>query len=559
MSDSRIGAKPTTAKPQPSPKAAGTTAPGAPAAVRPAGDSLSLSPAARQATRPSTPPTPPGGTGAGTNVRAEVTDRDVTLEAQVGERTRLVARQVTGSPTMMNGATLLKLEHDLGDNTTLFTGVGNLPGFYNRSIGPNERIDAPHVAAFAGVEDIRGTRKPLGLGVDLDLRLQSVAVATVAYNQGIGKIDANTSAGLSKATVTGEMNLTRKFGAVEASLGYGHHVDLGHVGSYYVMGGEGLAPRTHWLQGGVGTRAAGVDLRLDAYVPLETASNEFSDQAKLRASVAGHKYLPEVGVTMTRAGLERIDATKGLEVAPGWDATASVSAWRPLGAQPEVMAGVGLRWTPGKKAATRPATRPADDWRTQAPTPRARATHRVDTPRLSQWFSPAEIAAMRGKSVEELAKVLRSPEQVVAYLDQHVSYDNQRLADSKGDYGSLTPNQVASLLKGVCRDQHPFVVSVMKEGQQIEGRAIGYVSPDTSHAIAVYRDPATNKWNVIEYGRIHRTEAATAAEAFEAVRPDALVYADWSQGGPNQKNHQRTIHYSETAREYYRFVQPSKR
>lgn len=554
MSDPRLTTKPTTtATPKPAPaapKAAPTVVP--PAAPKVAGDTLSLSAAARQAP-------PPGRSGAGTNVRVEATDRDVTLEAQLGERTRLVARQITGSPTMMDGASLLKIEHDLGDHTTAFAGAGNLPGFYSHSIGPNQREAMPHVAAFAGVEDVRGTRKELGLGLDLDLRLQSLAVATVGYNQATRKVDAATSAGLSKATVTGEMNLSKRFGAVEASVGYGHHVDLGHVGSYYMTGGDGVAPRTHWVQGGVGTRAAGVDLRLDAYVPIETASNEFSDQAKVRASVGGHRYLPEVGVTMTTGGLERVDAMKALEIAPGWEAAATVSAWRPLSGRPEIAAGVGVRWTPGKKASSRPATRRADDWRAQAPTPRAQADHVVDRPRLAQWFTPMQIAAMRGKPVEELAKTLRTPEQVVAYLAQFVTYDDDRLKDSKGDYGSLTPNEVASLLKGVCRDQHAFMLSVMQEGQGVEGRQIGYMSPDTSHAIGVYRDPGTGKWNVIEYGRIHRTEAATAEQAFEAVRPDALVYGDWSQGGPDEKNHQRTIRYSETAREYYRFVQPSKR
>ena len=97
----------------------------------------------------------------------------------------------------------------------------------------------------------------------------------------------------------------------------------------------------------------------------------------------------------------------------------------------------------------------------------------------------------------------------------------------------------------------------MKEAGAAEGRTIGYVSPDTSHAIAVYQDPKTGRWNVAEYGTIHYTQAASAEEAFERVRPDALVYSDWSGGGPNQKQHQVNIRYSETAREYYRFVQPS--
>ncbi|GEM_PF-3977306 len=535
------------------PKSTGTDAPEdppkdtpeGPAKKQASGDRLLLSSEASRATRPV--------------VETEVTDQDVTVGVQLSDKAKLTGRYVHDSPTMMQGAGLLKVDYRLDDSTTAFAGAGHMPGFFRNTIGPNERVNTPHSVLFAGFEDVRGNHTELGRGFRLDFGLQTVAVASMAYNHASRHVDASSTAGLSKATVTGEATLSRRFGNVEASIGYGNHLDLGMIGTYYTAGGKGLFPQTHFLQGEIEGKAGSVDFRASAYIPLATASNEFAADPKLRAEISA-PYLPILSAVVSPRGLEQLEATKSWAIGSGWDATASASVVRPFD-KPEYSAQVGLRYSFGPKSSSRPpqrATRPPEDYRAEAPRPRQTSEVPVGHPRLRDYFNRTEIQAMRGKSVEELASLLKTPEQVVAYLEEFVRYDDDRLKDAKGDYGSMTPNEVARLLKGVCRDQHPFVVSVMKEGQGVNGKTIGYAAPDTSHAIALYQDPDSGKWNVIEYGRIHYTRADSAEEAFDRIRPDALVSGEWSEKGPNGKNHQQSIRYSETARTYYRFVQPSK-
>ncbi|MBM3267127.1 MAG: hypothetical protein FJZ01_05700 [Candidatus Sericytochromatia bacterium] len=551
--DGRIAAVPPPRRPQRNP--------GAPRrdGQAPPPDSLALSPEARQRAAAAGAGDPPR---CSSNLATELTGEDVTLSARLGERFRLSGRFFHSSPTMLQGGGLLKLDYDLGRDVTAFAGGGHLPGFFNRTIGPNEAVSAPHSVGFAGIEAAPSREFDLGGGFRADLGLHALGVATLAYNHGTGAFDPSSSAGLSKATVTGEAGVSRRFGSMSARVGYGNHLDLGMIGSYYLTGGSGLFPQTHFVEAGVSGQAGPVLYRADAYLPIASATSDFSADPRFRAAISMPRstWAPDLAITASARGVDRIEAARTWRIAGNLDASVMAAVADPFGGRPEVQAGVGLRLNfGGGGGRPRPATHPSPDWRSE---PDRRPTRGpaapVRQPRLRDYFSQAEINAMKGKPVAELAGILRTPEQVVAYLDEFVRYDNARLADPKGDYGSLTPDEVARLLAGVCRDQHAFLVSVMKEGQGIEGRQIGYLSPDTSHAIAVYKDPASGRWNVVEYGRIHYTQAGSAEEAFERIRPDALVYSNWSDGSPGDKRHQVDIHYSRTAREYYRFVQPSR-
>lgn len=499
--------------------------------------------------------------GRGSEIDAELTDTDATVGLRFGERVRFSGRVIHSSPTMMQGAGLIKLDYDLTSRVTAFAGAGHLPGFFRNTIGLNQSVVTPHSVAFAGVEAAGGKHFDLGAGFQADFGLHSLAVATLAYNHDLSKLDMNTSAGLSKATVSGEVGLSRRFGEdLLAHVGYGNWLDLGMIGAYYVTGGRGFFPQSHFLQAGITRQAGPLTYQAEAYLPLASATSDLSAEPRIRVSAGARAvpWLPDVALTGSPRGLDGVELRKSWNITGSLDGSAYMAADRPFEQDRSLRAGIGLRHAFGGRPRPRPATSPGPDWRAE-PSRRRHLGPAAFTasPRLADFFSPAEIRAMRGKSVEELAKILRTPEQVVAYLHEFVRYDHDRLADPGSDYGSLTPDEVARLLRGVCRDQHPFLVSVMKEGQGIEGRTIGYVSPDTSHAIAVYRDPRTGRWNVAEYGTIHYTQAASAEEAFERVRPDALVYSDWSGGGPRDKQHQINIRYSRTAREYFRFIQPS--
>jgi hypothetical protein len=478
----------------------------------------------------------------------------------VSPRLSFSGRFFHGSPTMLQGGGLLKLDYDLAPSVTAFAGGGYLPGFYRHSIGPDARIASAHTVGFAGVEAAPKASWDLGNGFAADLGLRALGVATLAYNHEARGLDFNTSGGLSKATLTGEAGLSKQFGDVNLRVGYGNHLDLGLIGSYYLTGGGGLYPQTHYVEAGVGGVAGPMAIRADAYMPIETATSDFAADPRLRVKVGlpASAWAPDLAITAGSQGIDRVELSRSWRLGDV-DASLMGAMAQPPGGKTEFQAGVGIRIAlGGKERSGRPVTRPSPDWRAEPDrAPYRGATARTATPRLRDWFSRDQIAALKGKSVAELAEILKTPEQIVANLSEFVTYDGARLADPEGDYGSLSPDEVARLLRGVCRDQHVFLVEAFKEGAGVEGRQIGYLSPDTSHAIAVFKDPATGRWNVAEYGRIHYTQAASAEAAFEQVRPDALVYSNWSDGTAADKRHQVDIHYSRTAREFYRFVTPS--
>lgn len=488
-------------------------------------------------------------------LHSDLTSRDVTVGAELGGDTSLTARYIYNSPTMMQGAALLKLDYRPYENVTLFAGAGDMPGFYRNEIGTNRSVSTPTSAMFFGVASDDGKHWDLGQGYQLDGKVQIFGVGTLATNSETTGLDKPTMMGLSKATVTSDLTVSRKFGGIDATLGYGHHVDMGMAGTYYVTGGTGLFPQTHFLHGSIQGESGSLSYRADAYLPISSATNDFASTPKLRGELESSSYLANLSMVAGKRGVERIEATKTWYRSGAFEATASVGIDRPFDSDREVMAELQLRY--GFDGPTRPrrTSLSSSDYRAeQRPHQHEQPAIPYVQPRLTDFFTPAQIKAMRGKSVEELSKILKTPEQVAAYLSTFVSYDEARAADENGDLGSMTPNEVARLLTGVCRDQHPFVVEVLRQ-EGIDAKTIGYASPGTSHALAFFQDSKTGKWNALEYGRVYRTEADTPEQAFERLRPDALVSGEWSANGPNGKNYQQSIRYSETAREFYRFVQ----
>lgn len=469
---------------------------------------------------------------------------------------------------MLKGAGLVKLDYQLDEQNTAFAGAGFMPNFFRSEIGTNERRPSPTSVFFAGLDGRHETGWQLSSATRLDLRNHTFALLTVGRNQETGEADKAVSQGLSKATMTNEATLSHRFGPVTGSLTYGNHVDLGMTRAYYATGGEGLFPQTHYVQADLAGTLEAARFHAAAYIPLSTATSDFAPDPKVMAAVAA-PHAPDMSVVAGAHGVESITTSKSWDLGHSWDATAGVRVERPFDGKREVQAFLGVRYNFGEKQpaqplpfapafpAPMPPTARNGGWRSEE-APRTAGAGQVpySQPKLSDYFSQQEIAAMRGKPVEELARYLKTPEAVTAYLSANVRYDYGRMNDSNADIGSLTPNQVAALLKGVCRDQHSFVVEVMKEGAGIEGKQVGYAAPGTSHSIAVYADPRSGKWNVIEYGRLYHTEAATPEEAFARLRPDALTSSDWSQKGPNGANFVTNIRYSETAREFYRFVTP---
>lgn len=123
-----------------------------------------------------------------------------------------------------------------------------------------------------------------------------------------------------------------------------------------------------------------------------------------------------------------------------------------------------------------------------------------------------------------------------------IAYKNERAAPETAEIGTYSPNRTVSDMSGVCRDTHVALGAIM--GSLMNATADGatgkwrlgspsraadvfisaYFQPDEAHAFMLYRDPATGKWNGIEYGAHYAMQAPTGPDAHNAIVGDAAGY-----------------------------------
>lgn len=500
------------------------------------------------------------------DVSVETTTQDTTLKGEISDKFDFALRYYQNSPLMLDKGVVGKVTYHPFKNTDIILAAGHFPEVFSMSIGPNQLEKHPTSVVSLGINDKSNIFK-LNLPGQLKFSgdINSFAVATLGYDHADGQIDKGTIEGLSRANVGPSLTLSRDFldNKLHTAISYKTDFDLGMIGAYYVTGGKSIPPVTQFVQGTVSADVKGVNLGVTGYVPIKTYSNEFSTDPLIKLSV-GYKdkpYIPDTFVTFSPDGVKNAGLGKSVKVNPWLDVSAYAGVeTSKFSNKPEFMAGGGLTVYLGKRDSSQQAkplsNHLMNDWKSDVPLTQKPNTTSYDrsNPTLSDYFSSSEIDKMKNMSIDELKKVLNTPEKVTAYLAYFVKYDYDRVKNNTPPYGSLSPEEVVNSKKGVCRDQHILVTDLLK-AQGIEAVQVGYsAAGSTLHAIAVYKDPTTGKWNVIEYGNIHYTQANTMEEAFNMVRPDAWVYGKFEDGGSKDRRAQKGVYYSPSASEYYNFV-----
>lgn len=133
---------------------------------------------------------------------------------------------------------------------------------------------------------------------------------------------------------------------------------------------------------------------------------------------------------------------------------------------------------------------------------------------------------------ENRQAILDSLSWIAGYLER-TGYDSARAAADSTDTHS--PNKTLTGGRGVCRDIHTAVASIaaslMNSQQSADGtRRLGepvgredsvqvfsYATPTEFHSYPVIRDPATGRWNAIEYGKNYLVAGETAADAARSL------------------------------------------
>jgi hypothetical protein len=229
---------------------------------------------------------------------------------------------------------------------------------------------------------------------------------------------------------------------------------------------------------------------------------------------------------------------------------ASVVAFADRGAQPEE---TGLRPTPWFRAPHLVGGDPAN-----APLSTRVVTSAI-TPGANQIqsnYSWSQMAALNGQDFGTLSGKLTTAADIAHYLDQNVPYDDARLTDSEGNYGSWSSVEMLQKGTGVCRDQHALARDLLIANGH-EAVLLGYAASDQSHAVTAYQDKTTGKWGILEYGAVfppEQLQANTAEEALLMVRPATLTITRFSNGGPNERSHVDGIVYTRTSRVYESFM-----
>jgi hypothetical protein len=184
---------------------------------------------------------------------------------------------------------------------------------------------------------------------------------------------------------------------------------------------------------------------------------------------------------------------------------------------------------------------------------------RLTTPgdhQLQSHFSNTEMSALKGKDFATLSGKLTTAVDIAHYLDRNVTYDNNRLSDSEGNYGSWSSVEMLERGTGVCRDQHALARDLLV-ANGYDAILLGYAASDQSHAVTAFQDKTTGKWGILEYGAVfppEQLQANTAEEALMMVRPATLTITRFNNAGPNERSHVDGIIYTRASRVYENFM-----
>ncbi|MEW5767791.1 MAG: hypothetical protein AB1797_09220 [bacterium] len=139
----------------------------------------------------------------------------------------------------------------------------------------------------------------------------------------------------------------------------------------------------------------------------------------------------------------------------------------------------------------------------------------------SYLWEPPEV---EGLSFQETISQLDTPEKVAWYAGNYFEYES---TPNK----FCEPEEIFNLKKGACDDQMGFQAYALSR-HGYEAYILQQVTVDFGHAICLYKDKETSKWNGISYYKLFETQANSPEELFEMTYPGAfsMMIRDTSDG-----------------------------
>jgi hypothetical protein len=154
-------------------------------------------------------------------------------------------------------------------------------------------------------------------------------------------------------------------------------------------------------------------------------------------------------------------------------------------------------------------------------------TAEVVAAKLAELYGPYTAA-----NSEENRRAIIENLRWITDTNQGTTYNDARA--SSGTIMTQSPNVTVSTRSGVCRDIHTAAQAVLASlmnarqvnghwvpgaptGQEGNVQTIAFDNPSEYHAYMVYRDPATGRWNALEYDKSYQLESGNAVDAFRSL------------------------------------------
>jgi hypothetical protein len=137
----------------------------------------------------------------------------------------------------------------------------------------------------------------------------------------------------------------------------------------------------------------------------------------------------------------------------------------------------------------------------------------------------------------------------IADTRRGIAYDDPRNAHPTPD--TQSPNETLAKRSGVCRDIHTATAAILAslmnatveasgaatagscDGREGDVQSIGFNNPNEYHDFMVYRDPATGRWDSLEYDKRYALKAATALDAMQQTTGSLTGFTRYTLHGWN--------------------------
>jgi hypothetical protein len=133
----------------------------------------------------------------------------------------------------------------------------------------------------------------------------------------------------------------------------------------------------------------------------------------------------------------------------------------------------------------------------------------------------SDNAMENASELDQLSNILKMPWDVCYYTSKFINYTYEHNSLSAGWSNLFAPQEVFLLKKGNCTEQASFQQYLLNKNGY-ETAILGTLARDFFHAILVYRDPASGKWNAIDNAgsyKMYFTRADSYEELITKVFP----------------------------------------